>query len=97
MPFFEGLTACVYRLNFTIMAKVGEILAKSIENLHKNQFQSNAWKNASVDLKSLDLLSVDELRNIAFELSCAYVDVVHELGRIREFIKFVRDNAEPQG
>lgn len=79
------------------MKKVSEILANSIENLHKNHFQSNAWEKASVDLESLDSLSVDELRNMAFELSCAYVDLVHELGRIKEYIKFVRDNEEVQG
>lgn len=79
------------------MKKVGEILANSIENLHKVHSKSNAWEKASMSKGSLDLLSVDELRDMAFDLSCAYVEVVYELGRIEQFIKFVRDNEEVQG
>lgn len=79
------------------MKKVGEILANSIENLHKVHSKSNAWEKASMSKESFDLLSVDELRDMAFDLSCAYVEVVYELGRIKQFIKFVRDNEEVQG
>lgn len=79
------------------MKKVGEILANSIENLHNVHSNSNAWEMASMNKESLDLLSVEELRNMAFDLSCAYVDVVFELGRIKDFIKFVRNNKEVQG
>lgn len=79
------------------MKKVGEILANSIENLHKVHSKSNAWKMTSVEEEKLDSLSVEELRNMAFELSCAYVEVVYELGRIKDFIRFVRDNKEVQG
>lgn len=96
LPFFAGLTANVYRLNFTIMKKVGEILTNSVENLFKNHFRSDAWKMAGVNKESLDSLSVDELRHMAFELSCAYIDVVHGLSDIKAFVKFVRDNKEVQ-
>ena len=79
------------------MKKVGEILANSVENLHKAHFDSKAWKIAGLSQESLNSLSKVELSAMAFELSCAYVDVVHALGRIKEYIKFVQDNEEVQG
>lgn len=79
------------------MKKVGEVLANSIENLHKSHSGSHAWKMTNMDKESLGSLSVEQLRDLAFELSCAYVDVVYSIGRMKDFIKFVRDNEVVQG
>lgn len=66
------------------MKKVGEILANSVENLYKSAIKSADWER-SKDVKVQD-------GEDYFSLACEYVRVVHQLGEIREFIKFCRDN-----
>lgn len=74
------------------MAKCGEILANSVEKLYQKHFQSDSWNHASADLDFLRNSSKDEIISWFSTMSFDYVDLVHSLGKIKEFIEFCREN-----
>lgn len=66
------------------MKQVNEILANSVDNLYKSAINSADWE------RSIDV-TVQDGENY-FSLACEYVRVVHQLGEIRDFIKFCSQN-----
>ena len=74
------------------MKKVGEVLANSICNLYKENYNSAAWQMSCADRSQLEQFSKEKLVDMVSTLSCGYIDVVHNVGRIRQYIEFCRAN-----
>lgn len=79
------------------MKKVGEILANSIKNLHKKGLESGGYHAATANADVIKGYSREELERLFALISCDIVDLVYNLGRIDDYIKFVRANEEVQG
>lgn len=79
------------------MKKVGEILANSIENLYKKGRESGGYHAATANADEIKRYSREELERLYAIISFDIVDIVYNLGKIDDYIKFVQANKEVQG
>lgn len=79
------------------MKKVGEVLANSVENLYKKGRESAGYHVATANANEIKGYSREELERLFALMSCDLVDIVYNLGKIDDYIKFVQANKELQG